>query len=579
MDSTTRIQELDRLRTRSPVQYFTEDSSDDSGFERDPGPSSRGRKIRKVESNIPQIVHLTWLNKQCYGTIPRERFTNVISLAKQFKANGWHVKIWTNNPMILHRAGACLGAGADGQNRGLALESHFMEGKDSRGKGKIEICPHQELCGELAAVSEKAYRNAPSYLFLPDWDSMGSKYVSDDAGEVASSGESRESSPVQGRSISTKLERMKQKLSEPSSKPRAASPLSQLHKRIQPGIKKSQSAPGSPKGRILKHIKRPPSPSQFVGTIAQRIQQSESRRSYKKDLLDFYLSHQVGESNYSAASDLLRYTALQKYGGVYVDSDTQGRGFHDSYTIHIPAPYAPEEILMTTGWRSGISSDIIASEPAIKEIQFIQLDQLYHCTLLERLPYSVMCRHKDGLLKRMLVKKEQTGLVLRPGNHHQTAIKQSCTDTLSLADVARPKGYFYQKLPHVEPAVQQGLDVELGGNTVDENIRNPRFDLTLYSPGPRTLNRMQTVMHLCNADNILFKNIDVDDAEKTKRFDPATTLSITRWGRLSRINTLSWDKVTRGAHKKAYSFDDSEVEALCSSMRAKKVRIRIWAAS
>ncbi len=250
----------------------------------------------------------------------------------------------------------------------------------------------------------------------------------------------------------------------------------------------------------------------------------------------------------------------------------QGRGVRDSYTIHLPAPYAPEKILMTTGWQSGISSDILASEPAIKELQFIQLDQLYHCILLECLPYSVMCRQKDGTLKRMLVKKEKAGLVLRPWNHHQAAIKQSCTDTLSLADVARPKGYFYQKLSRVDPAVQQGLDIELGGNIIDENIGSPRFDLTLYSPGPRTLNRMPTVMHLCNADNILFENIDLDGAEKTKGFDPATTLSITRWGKLSRINSLSWDKVTRSAHKKAYGFDDSEVEALCSSMRAKRAK-------
>lgn len=551
-------------RKRPPKDYFYEGSDSDSD---DWGNDALWRhklKVRKVEPNIPQIVHLIWLGRQCGGTIPRERFANVVSLAKQFKASGWHVKIWTNNPGILYRAEANLAIEADSQYRGLALESRLSGGNSSRGKGKIEICSHQELCDELSTVNQQSYIGSQSVLNLPDWNLMGNEYANDTVEELKSSGSSRESSPGPDETLEARRAHLTKRFSEATKR---SSPTPSLRKRLLGkgrGKIKPLHKPASHQKGVVQSI-RLGKGGRVTGSPVK--QQRGIRNLYKRNLLDFYLSHQVGLSNYAAAADFLRLAALRKYGGAYIDTDTQGAGFRDQYTPIFPALHAPQKVLFPIGWRSGLNNDLMASAPCAEEFRYIQLDQLYRCTLLERLPYSVWFRQRSGESKRVLVKQGGTGKGVVPWDYKRTAIQQFCTETLSLSDVARPQGYFYTTLQNAEPAVQQGLCIGQYGDAVDEATSNLRFSLTLYGPGPRTLNRMQLAMHLKDHQEILFKNLGCEQAQRVKSFDPEKTFSITRWGKLSRINTISWDEGNASCPRKSYSFDDSELEPLCSSMR------------
>lgn len=131
------------------------------------------KRVKTCASTIPKIMHTIWLNEQCSGTIPQDRFVNILSLAKQFRSEGWHVKIWTNNPSILHRAAtsACT-------STGVALEVHFNQELNSAfsNKGSIEICSDKELFPIMEEVNAELYNKHNEAYHLPDLWSPHNKH-------------------------------------------------------------------------------------------------------------------------------------------------------------------------------------------------------------------------------------------------------------------------------------------------------------------------------------------------------------------------------------------------------------------
>ena len=436
---------------------------------------SFSKKTKKCnpENQIPKIAHIIWLNKQHSGSVPNDRFENIISLSKQFSAQGWNVKIWTNNPAIFYRAYEQTGLSKQGDYRGLSLEIHFPPLSSGNGKiqaGHIDICPDKELFTDLNEVGENYYTARPKSFNLPDLQAPPARtFISDD---------------------------------------------------MESEDKVMDGAP------------------------------------YKKTLLDYYLAQQVGSYNFAAASDYLRIAALKKYGGVYIDSDTQGASFNDKYGQHYPAPCAPKGILIPQGWDSGYGSDIIAAKPAAAQLEFVSLDQFYQASTLNQLPYTLHKRGPYGYWLRRAVRYTSNGFCCTSGNWRELDCARGNKNFVSLADVARYPGYFYQNLPNTAPALQKGADLENEYFEVNEKGKPLRSSLTVYSPGPQTLFRMATNLHLHNYEEIMFKNCSQEEAEEQKQFDSKTTLSVTQWGTLSRISSKSWEQPEQLV--KHNNYDDQE---------------------
>ncbi|AMO56935.1 hypothetical protein GZ77_01670 [Endozoicomonas montiporae] len=281
---------------------------------------------------------------------------------------------------------------------------------------------------------------------------------------------------------------------------------------------------------------------------------------FKKTLLDYYREKLVGRRNFAAAADFLR-SAAQISGGVYVDSDTKAAGVSDPPS-KFDELYALNGIILAEGWKSGYNNDLFASLPDSHQIQYILLDQYCHAVMFKDLPYVVWSRETDGYScwSKRAVAISPSGLKMTPRELSYCTHGQGNKNLVSLADVARFPGYFYQKVTGAVPATQQGLYREDWQEQISENTENLRFVLTLHSPGPWTLNRMDEVFELSGKDYYLFENRSPD--APLKQINPDETLSVTEWGGLTRMNTISWDQGGKVSSSELESYDDSELGEL-----------------
>lgn len=509
-------------------------------------PAEKKMKVQKHEPNIPKIAHIVWLNKQANGQIPQKRFENVLSLSKQLKAQGWHVKIWVNSPMILHRADTMMGLDKESPISGLDLEPGlFSTSTASSSQGKIEVCLDKELFEDMSSVDKAYYESRQEELGLPI---LWTPY-SEEPMECTDTKEPSRSLPQRGQpdlsvsgSDDSDLEHMEL----------ASSPASEAENESM----ETDSAFGGEDEELVKKKK------------------VVDRRPFRKNLLDLYLLNQVGERNYATASDFLRFAALKKYGGVYLDSDTEAGHFKDGYKPEFHALYAPHGVLAVHGeeWKTDYGNDMFASVPQAPELDYLQLDQFYHCSMLDQLPYTLWAINEDEVWTKRGVSYSGSGLELTPGKNGQITAGVGNKGQVSLSDAARSRVGIYQALKgreEIDCGEQEGLTVGPDGLVVNERNKSLRFSLTLYSSGPCAIARMMDKYHGDVYWEASFKNLTRARLEKFKNLDDKVLMGATKWGGLSRLATISWDKPTEPKQKRQIqSHDDKEVEDISSAMRS-----------
>ncbi len=105
-----------------------------------------------------------------------------------------------------------------------------------------------------------------------------------------------------------------------------------------------------------------------------------------------------------------------------------------------------------------------------------------------------------------------------------------------------------------------GLDSKL--LPVNEQKESLRYLLALHSPGPMTVGRMVDSYYPGEAHKLAFDKMTKSRAQKIKDLKDKTVLSVTKWGELTRVATVSWDKPEVRPIK---SFEDGEALQLLLS--------------
>lgn len=297
---------------------------------------------------------------------------------------------------------------------------------------------------------------------------------------------------------------------------------------------------------------------------------SQQRTRFKKTLLNFYLSCQVGHKNYASMSDYLRIIILKRYGGVYIDSDTIS-GTANVWTfdnlkkqpLFYPLPVG-DGIILATGSDTGINNDLIAAEVNAKQINYVLMDQFYWSVMYEEMPYVFLIRGHDlwrmGTM-RFTSKGFKVKLEGKKGCLPSVPSGQCDRQLVSLRDASRFPGCLHSSIKGSYPALQQGAGFDNAILPINEQNETLRYLLALHSPGPLTLTRMVEACYEKNHHVSRFKNRK-KSSEKV-RFDNRVVLSVTKWGGLSRMVTLSWDK---SKVKASRCFDDGKVQDILVSL-------------
>nr|MDT0253218.1 glycosyltransferase [Endozoicomonas sp.] len=498
------------------------------------------------ESIIPKIAHVIWLSGESAGSAPSERMLNIISLSKQLNAEGWYVKLWTNKSMVIERALSGVGLSGDSLYRGLQLETGTeFKCRTAGGKG-IEICSDKNLFGVLESVNQKSYKNLCNYE------------------ESRSFKEACHYAEAFNKYDLPLLWAPKQAFNDQSEHNKERSVVFN-HSSGSPdsGFTEDECRSSASGLENTCHFSKVSTGNKLTGS-----------NPFKRSLLDHYLLHGVGKFNYSAKSDYLRMAALLKYGGVYIDSDTEASSVKDpafrKNKIRFHTLSARHGILLGKGWDTDFSGDLIAAKPDAWQVRHMLMDQFYWSNQLDQLPYVLWVRNqKVGWCLRTIQITEK-GLKVNPkekevGPYVPPGVGSK--ERLTLRDASRYKKCFYKSIRHSSPALQKGPDFDCPVLRIYEEKHSLRYLLTIHSPGPMTVYRMVDSYYRNKKCQIAFDNMTESHAFGIKDLKGRTVLSVTKWGELSRVATVSWDQPDVRPVK---SFEDGEVLHLILSLPDRK---------
>lgn len=518
-------------------------------------PQSLGAKTTKklrlssVGDDIPKVAHIIWLSSESGGSAPSERMLNIISLGKQIKSSGWNVKLWTNKPIVIERAALGVGLPDESPYRGVQLETGVRFSYSKEGKRSIEVCSDKELFGVLGGINRESYINACDFESCTENDEVGSV--------------------ERKRHLASVYNKYELPLLWDCNKGSNGRPEDKIKTRELPCFSPKNSDSGYSETFVnspLNDTSQPvecsdiPSGTSVVDPVP-----------FKRSLLDHYLLNSIGLYNRSAKSDYKRMAILDKYGGVYIDSDTLGRSIKDKssgvnqkqfYTLS-----TKEGVVLANGWETWFCGDLLAARPGAWQIRHMLFDQFYWANYLDQLPYVLWLRDEEKTWRLRTVEVSPEGLKVNP----EDTITTPCVPTgmgdkrlLTLRDASRFRGYFCKSIHGSSPALQKGAGLDAKALPINEQKESLRYLLTIHSPGPMTVGRMVDSYYPDEGHRLAFDKVAKSRAHKLKDLKDRTVLSVTKWGELARVATVSWDKPEL---RPAKSFEDGEAVELLLSWR------------
>ncbi|MCK5894595.1 MAG: hypothetical protein KAG53_09380, partial [Endozoicomonadaceae bacterium] len=209
-------------------------------------------------------------------------------------------------------------------------------------------------------------------------------------------------------------------------------------------------------------------------------------------------------------------------------------------------------------------NDLIAAEVDAKQINYVLMDQFYWSVMYEEMPYVFLMRcHDLWRVGTMRFTSKGFKVKLEEKNDCLPSVSSGQCDRqlVSLRDASRFPGCLHASIKGSYPALQQGAGFDHSILPINEQNETLRYLLALHSPGPLTLTRM---VEACYEENHHFSRFEnrSESSEKV-RFDNREVLSVTEWGGLSRMVTLSWDK---SEVKASRCFDDGEAQDILVSL-------------
>ena len=103
--------------------------------------------------------------------------------------------------------------------------------------------------------------------------------------------------------------------------------------------------------------------------------------------------------------------------------------------------------------------------------------------------------------------------------------------------------------------MQKGAGLDCKAFPVNEQKDSLRYLLTIHSPGPMTVGRMVDSYYPGEGHRLAFDKVTKSRAYKLKDLTNRAVLSVTEWGELARVATVSWDQPEA---KSVKSFEDGE---------------------